>query len=115
LDLLAHFDFNNNGNPFAAVDLSGNSPAASFVGPAAYTADARLTDNAVAVTKITTNAWQHFVFQKDAAGRKEIWINGVLALSQASGETGATGPTTMFTDAFSPAGPTRFYYVVENP
>ena len=32
-----------------------------------------------------TNRWQHFVFQKDAAGRKQIWIDGVLAVEQASG------------------------------
>lgn len=35
--------------------------------------------------QIQLNRWQHFVFQKDATGRKQIWVDGNLTLEQASG------------------------------
>jgi hypothetical protein len=59
----------------------------------------RLTVNSVAII----NVWQHFVFQKDGLGNREIWVDGVLAASAAGGEAsdpfdgiltiGAEGPT----------------------
>jgi hypothetical protein len=35
--------------------------------------------------QITTDVWQDFVFQIDGAGGKQIWVDGVLAVEQASG------------------------------
>ena len=35
--------------------------------------------------QITTDVWQHFVFQIDGAGGKQIWVDGVLAAEQTSG------------------------------
>lgn len=32
------------------------------------------------------NEWEHFVFQRDGTGMREIWINGVLAASAPDGE-----------------------------
>ena len=39
LDLLAYFDFNDNSDPAAALDVSGNAPNADFVGSAAFGAN----------------------------------------------------------------------------
>ena len=39
LDLLAYFDFNDNSDPAAALDVSGNAPNATFVGSAAFGAN----------------------------------------------------------------------------
>ena len=39
LDLLAYFDFNDNSDPAAALDVSGNAPNAALNGPAAFGAD----------------------------------------------------------------------------
>lgn len=37
-------------------------------------------------TGSTLDTWQHFVFQRDQEGFREIWIDGVLAASAADGE-----------------------------
>jgi hypothetical protein len=49
------------------------------------------------------NVWQHFVFQKDSLGNREIWVDGVLAASAGGGDAsdpfngvltiGAEGPS----------------------
>jgi hypothetical protein len=54
-------------------------------------------------TGALADVWQHFVFQKDGAGNREIWLDGVLAASAAGGDAsdpfdgiltiGAEGPT----------------------
>ncbi|HIG85010.1 MAG TPA: LamG domain-containing protein [Verrucomicrobiales bacterium] len=53
---------------------------------------------------VQLNQWQHFVFQRDADGNMEIWVDGVLAASKGGAEPldsfngiitiGAEGPTT---------------------
>ena len=58
----------------------------------------RLTTTGAAI-----NAWQHFVFQRDEFGERQIWIDGVLSASAPGGEPldpfdgiitlGAEGPT----------------------
>ena len=58
----------------------------------------RLTTTGAAI-----NAWQHFVFQRDEFGERQIWIDGVLSASASGGEPldpfdgiitlGAEGPT----------------------
>ncbi|MEE3179362.1 MAG: LamG-like jellyroll fold domain-containing protein, partial [Verrucomicrobiota bacterium] len=35
---------------------------------------------------VTVNQWQHFVFQRDDAGNREIWVDGVLAASGGGAE-----------------------------
>ena len=35
---------------------------------------------------VTINQWQHFVFQRDDAGNREIWVDGVLAASGGGAE-----------------------------
>jgi hypothetical protein len=35
---------------------------------------------------VTINQWQHFAFQRDAAGNREIWVDGVLAASGGGAE-----------------------------
>lgn len=57
----------------------------------------------VAAGAIVTDTWQHFVFQRDAFGERQIWIDGVLAASASGAEPldefdgvitiGAEGPT----------------------
>ena len=52
---------------------------------------------------VQTNLWQHFVFQRDADGNMEIWVDGELVASQGGAEpldefngiitVGAEGPT----------------------
>ena len=42
----------------------------------------RLTAGGVVIV----NQWQHFVFQRDAAGNREIWVDGVLAASAGGAE-----------------------------
>lgn len=34
---------------------------------------------------VVLNTWQHFVFQKDALGNKQVWLDGALLLDQAGG------------------------------
>ena len=173
-DLLVYYNFDNNGNPTIAPDLSGNGPMATLEGGAAYSAggggvsgsagdrsldlgtfnngasarlplgahfDPAVTSNTFAVSfwqnstsnatstssywivsptasggrrgiqshvswsdgtiyfdhagccgppeRLTTgitgpiNTWNHYVFQKDASGNKQLWENGVLRVSGA--------------------------------
>jgi len=35
---------------------------------------------------VATGVWQHFVFQRDAGGNMEIWVDGALAASSAGAE-----------------------------
>lgn len=37
-------------------------------------------------TGSTINTWEHYVFQRDSDGNREIWINGILAATAADGE-----------------------------
>lgn len=75
-------------------------------------------------TGSSLNTWEHYVFQRDSEGMREIWINGVLAASAPDGEPldpfngiitiGAEGPTlnnsfggriddfAIFSDALTP-------------
>jgi hypothetical protein len=63
----------------------------------------RLTIAAGGPVGSTLNTWQHFVFQRDAFGERQIWIDGVLAASAGGADPllafdgiitiGAEGPT----------------------